>query len=327
MGSARTGGDWRRCFPGDHRNHQAPQGYERPGRGRRDRHRAGPRDLRREEGGLGYLRSVITAVGPPRAGRSRRPHGQLCRDGSTSHRLRHAARSTSAAASAATMSPPAAPRFGTSLAGQFSKYRSLSAYSLLVGLEFPTGQFIAPASCPLGLGSAADHSGTRFHPGCLGRALEQALTLRLLIRAEIGVAGFMGYRRNRRARRAISAAASFLPHSRQQSNPSLARASELVPTPTIWHSVFHPPCRSLQPLLTVQTYPEWAGKISYRTLSCSAAFSSVSQPVVMPGTNALRASPSRTALPAGSCASIVTKAWVIFSTNAGSMSLCAVKQQ
>jgi len=88
-----------------------------------------------------------------------------------------------------------------------------------------------------------------------------------------------------------------------------------------------PHCRSLQPLLTVQTYPEWARNISYRMLSCSAAFSSVSHPVVMPGTNALHASPSRIALPAGSCASIVTKAWVIFWTNAGSMSLCAVKQQ
>ena len=102
---------------------------------------------------------------------------------------------------------------------------------------------------------------------------------------------------------------------------------KLVPTPTIWHSVFTRRAAAYNPLLTVQTYPEWAGKISYRTLSCSAAFSSVSQPVVMPGTKALHASPSRTALPAGSCASIVTKAWVIFSTNAGSMSLCAVKQQ
>jgi len=46
----------------------------------RDRHRAGPRDLRCEEGGVGDFRPVITAVRPPRAGRSRRPHGQLCRD-------------------------------------------------------------------------------------------------------------------------------------------------------------------------------------------------------------------------------------------------------
>ena len=69
------------------------------------------------------------------------------------------------------------------------------------------------------------------------------------------------------------------------------------------------------------------GLFSYRRLACSAAFSRVSQPVVMPGTKALHASPSRTASPAGSCASIETKAWVIFWTNAGSMSLCAVKQQ
>jgi len=66
---------------------------------------------------------------------------------------------------------------------------------------------------------------------------------------------------------------------------------------------------------------------SYRMLACSAAFSRVSQPVVMPGTKALHPSPSRTALPAGSCASMATKVWVIFSSNAGSMSLCAVKQQ
>jgi len=45
--------------------------------------------------------------------------------------------------------------------------------------------------------------------------------------------------------------------------------------------------------------------------------------VVMPGTKALHASPSKTALPAGSRASTATKAWVIFWTNTGSMS-CAV---
>jgi hypothetical protein len=226
------------------------------------------------------------------------------------------------------MSPPAAPRFGTSLAGQFSKYRSLSAYSLLVGLEFPTGQFVASASCPLGLGSAADHSGTRFHPGCLGRALEQALTLRLLIRAEIGVAGFMAYRRNHPgAARDLCCGfvlAAFEAAVEPKPRPGFGK---LVPTPTIWHSVFTRRAAAYNPLLTVQTYPEWAGKISYRTLSCSAAFSSVSQPVVMPGTKALHASPSRTALPAGSRASMATKAWVIFWTNTGSMSLCAVKQQ
>ena len=61
----------------------------------------------------------------------------------------------------------------------------------------------------------------------------------------------------------------------------------------------------------------------YRMLACSAAFSRVSQPVVMPGTKALHASPSKTALPAGSRASTATKAWVIFWTNTGSMS-CAV---
>ena len=42
-------------------------------------------------------------------------------------------------------------------------------------------------------------------------------------------------------------------------------------------------------------------------LACSAAFSRVSQPVVMPGTKALHASPSKTALPAGSRASIANK--------------------
>ena len=36
---------------------------------------------------------------------------------------------------------------------------------------------------------------------------------------------------------------------------------------------------------------------SYRMLACSAAFSRVSQPVVMPDTKALHASPSKTALP------------------------------
>src|SRR5207302_5613222 len=32
------------------------------------------------------------------------------------------------------------------LAGQFSKNRSLSAYPLLVGLEFPAGEFVPPRS-------------------------------------------------------------------------------------------------------------------------------------------------------------------------------------
>ena len=43
-------------------------------------------------------------------------------------------------------------------------------------------------------------------------------------------------------------------------------------------------------------------RFSYRMLASSAAFSRVSQPVVMPGTKALHASPSRTALPAGRAA-------------------------
>ena len=84
--------------------------YEPPGRGRRDRHRAGPRDLRCEKGGVGDFRPVLTAVRPPRFGRSRRPHGQLCRDSSASHRLRHAARSRSAAAPAAMRTRGTSPR-------------------------------------------------------------------------------------------------------------------------------------------------------------------------------------------------------------------------
>ena len=36
-----------------------------------------------------------------------------------------------------------------------------------------------------------DHPGTSFHPGGLGRALEQALTLRRAVRTQIGVAGLV----------------------------------------------------------------------------------------------------------------------------------------
>jgi hypothetical protein len=49
------------------------------------------------------------AIRPPHPRRSRRPHGQLCRDSSTSHCLRHAARSQSAAAFAAAMRRSSAP--------------------------------------------------------------------------------------------------------------------------------------------------------------------------------------------------------------------------
>ena len=75
-------------------------------------------------------------------------------------------------------------------------------------------------------GGAAVHRSTSFHPRRLSRALEQALTLHRRIRAQIGVAGFVAIGAIIRARRAISAAASFLPHSSQQSKPSPARTSE-----------------------------------------------------------------------------------------------------
>src|ERR1700724_2035242 len=78
---------------------------------------------------------------------------------------------------------PAAPCVGASLVGQFSKYRALLAYSSLIGLELPAGQFVAPVLYLPGLGGAADHPSTSFHSGCLGRALEQALTLGRVIRA------------------------------------------------------------------------------------------------------------------------------------------------
>ena len=90
-------GDQPGHFPGNHRHHQIPQGHERPGRSRCYRHRAGPRDLRCEEGVGGDLHSGLTAIRPPRFSQSRRPHGQLCRDSSASHCLRHAARSGSVA--------------------------------------------------------------------------------------------------------------------------------------------------------------------------------------------------------------------------------------
>src|SRR5215471_19152019 len=46
MGGSRAGGDQGGYFARADRDHQAPQGYERSGRGRRDCHRTGPRDLR-----------------------------------------------------------------------------------------------------------------------------------------------------------------------------------------------------------------------------------------------------------------------------------------
>ena len=67
------------------------------------------------------------------------------------------------------------------------------AYSPLIGLELPAGEFVALVLYLPGPGDTADHSGTSFHPGCLGRALEQALTLCRLIRAQIGVAGLVAY--------------------------------------------------------------------------------------------------------------------------------------
>src|SRR6266446_930715 len=270
MGSARTGGAQRWYFPGDHRNHQAPQEYERPGRGRRDRHRAGPRDLRCEEGGVGDFRPVITAVRPPRAGRSRRPHGQLCRDSGTPHRLRHAARSKSAATPAAMRTrgqahnsqavdqdcggkgapirrspangPPRCPPNGAShwslLAGQFSKNRSLSAYPLLVGLEFPAGEFVPPVLYLPRAGGAAVHSSISFHPRRLGRALEQALTLHRLIRAQIGVAGLVAYRGDHQGAagdfRGGFLLAAFEAAVETKPRPGFGK---LVPTATIWHLV------------------------------------------------------------------------------------------
>src|SRR6266851_7716988 len=40
----------------------------------------------------------------------------------------------------------------------------------------------------------ADHPSSSFHPRCLGRTLQQALTLRRPVRAQIGVAGLVAYR-------------------------------------------------------------------------------------------------------------------------------------
>ena len=86
------------------------------------------------------------------------------------------------------------PLLCSSIAWQLSQYRSLSAYSLLVGLELPASEFVTPALCRSRLGGVADYPSASFHSRCLGRALEQALALRRLIRAEVGVAGLVAYR-------------------------------------------------------------------------------------------------------------------------------------
>src|SRR5215468_7073059 len=86
---------------------------------------------------------------------------------------------------------PAVPRFATSFTGEFAKDRSLSAYPLLVGLELPAGEFVAPALDLPGAGRFADHLSAGLHPGGLGRALQQALALRRPVRAKIGEAGFV----------------------------------------------------------------------------------------------------------------------------------------
>jgi hypothetical protein len=77
--------------------------------------------------------------------------------------------------------------------GQFAKRRSLSAYPLLVGLELPADEFVALVLDPPRACGIADHRSASFHPGCLGRAHEQPLSLRRSVRAQIGVAGLVAY--------------------------------------------------------------------------------------------------------------------------------------
>jgi hypothetical protein len=147
---------------------------------------------------------------------------------------------------------PAPPCFGASLAGQFSKYRSLLAYPLLVGLELSAGQFVAPVLYLPGLGGAADQSSTSFHSGCLGRALEQALTLRRLIRAQIGVAGFVAYRNDHPgAARDFCRRFFFAAFEAVVEAKPCPGFGKLGSTATIWHSVFSRLSRRIS-YLTIQ---------------------------------------------------------------------------
>src|SRR5271167_822998 len=70
---------------------------------------------------------------------------------------------------------PLAARIATRLAGPHWRFPEARR---------PGVDIIAGAS--LARRTVNDHSSTSFHPGCLGRALEQALTLRRVIRAQIG---------------------------------------------------------------------------------------------------------------------------------------------
>ena len=91
------------------------------------------------------------------------------------------------------------------------------------------------------------------------------------------------------------------------------------------------PLRSIMVQTLALTWPgsrsRSPGHITQKTPACSAAFSNISQPLVVPGRKALHRSPSSTALPAASLAVMATNACVIRCTSAGSISLCAVKQQ
>src|SRR5882724_4032093 len=110
---------------------------------------------------------------------------------------------------------------------------------MLVGLELPAGEFVAPVFYLPGPGGVTDYLSISFHPGCLGRALEQALTLRRLIRAQIGVAGLMAYRGDHTAA-ARDFCGGFLFAAFEAAVETKPRPGfgELVSAPTIWHSVF-----------------------------------------------------------------------------------------
>ena len=84
-----------------------------------------------------------------------------------------------------------------------------------------------------------DYSSASFHPGCFGRALEQALALCRLVRAQIGVAGLVAYRGDHTgAARDFGGrffCAAFETTVETKSCPGFGKLSS---TPTIWHSVY-----------------------------------------------------------------------------------------
>ena len=118
--------------------------------------------------------------------------------------------------------------------------------------------------------------------------------------SKLGVVPLSDGRRGRRCGRRSKPRSMLVTGSPGHLMPA-GSAGRSIPTtsPTCGHARRAPGCRptARPPGCLHQGRHHPTAVDGYRMRACSAAFSRVSQPVVTPGTKALHASPSRTALP------------------------------